>query len=452
MSELPFQLSINCSYPEKRNESIRCCALLRSVPGRREVFDATWNNRNVIVKIFTHKLSAKRHVKREWKGLTALSHRKINIPEPLFFGQTEKGDWAVVEKKITYSSTALEIFNNYQDSQKKLHLLSMICREMALQHKSGVLQKDFHLENFILSEGKIYTLDPGQMQFFKHPVPQKKSISNLAMLLLCLNHDDIESKKILCREYFQARGRQFLTPDERLIQKQISLQIKRGIRHGLKKCLRTSKRFLQIKTPNFSGVFNKSLCTEAEAPGFINEIDSLMTKGHILKNGNTCFVSHLTWNKKNIVIKRYNHKGFIHSLRHTIIKSRAIRVWLHAQRLIMLGIPAPKPLAFIEKRSGFIVWSSYYVSEYADGPNLYNFLNDKSISENQRISIKNQVEKLINKMGDFLITHGDLKHSNILITKNGPVLTDFDSMKAHKFRMFYTLKRAKDLERFHKPD
>ena len=105
MSELPFQLFINCLYPEKRTESISCTALLRCVPGRRKVFDAFWNNRSVIVKVFTHKLSAKRHVKREWKGLTSLSSSKLNAPEPLFFGQTEKGDWIVVVKKIEHSTT-----------------------------------------------------------------------------------------------------------------------------------------------------------------------------------------------------------------------------------------------------------------------------------------------------------------------------------------------------------
>ena len=156
----------------------------------------------------------------------------------------------------------------------------------------------------------------------------------------------------------------------------------------------------------------------------------------------------LTWNKKNIVIKRYNHKNLFHSLSHSVMNSRAIRNWLHAQRITMLGILTPKPLAYIEQRKGFILWNSYYISEYADGRNLYNLLTDKGIAEREKASIKNQVEILLNKLDNNLITHGDLKHSNILITKSGPALTDLDSMKAHKFRIFYNIYRAKDIKRY----
>ena len=175
-----------------------------------------------------------------------------------------------------------------------------------------------------------------------------------------------------------------------------------------------------------------------------------MTKGHILKDGNTCFVSHFTWNNKNIVVKRYNHKGFIHSLRHTIIKSRAIRGWLNAQRLTMLGISTPRALAFIERRKGFILWNSYFVTEYVKGIRFHDFLNNTGISAEQRNTTKKQVEKLLADIGKFRITHGDLKHSNILITKNGPVLTDLDSMRAYKSTLLYKQKRVKDLERFNR--
>ncbi|MBN1974455.1 MAG: hypothetical protein JW787_12525 [Sedimentisphaerales bacterium] len=452
MSEFPFQLSIRCSHPEKRTESITCTALLRSVPGRRNVFDALWNNRNLIVKVFTHKLSAKRHLKREWKGLTALSNKKINAPQPLFFGQTQAGDWVITEEKITCSSTALESFHNYQENTKKLELLDMICRELAFQHKSGVLQKDLHLDNFILAEEKIYTLDPAQMQFYKYQVPKKKSISNLAMLLLYLPDDDIQSKNILCKEYFQSRGWQYGTQQEQYVQKQITLQRNRGINRGMKKCLRTSKRVIRIRNNGITAVFDRSFCSEDDFPAFIHQIDNIMTKGDILKNGNTCFVSHLTWNKNEIVIKRYNYKGFIYSLRHSLISSRARKGWLHAHRLTMLGIPTPKPLAYIELHNGLVVLHSYFITEFVEGTNLHYFLKDQSISENQHNSAQKQLEIILDKMREFHITHGDLKHSNILIAKNGPVLTDLDAMKVHKSRFFYKLRRAKDIERFNNSD
>ena len=61
-----------------------------------------------------------------------------------------------------------------------------------------------------------------------------------------------------------------------------------------------------------------------------------------------------------------------------------------------------------------------------------------------------QIKDLFDKLGKYRITHGDLKHLNILITDNGPVLTDLDGMKVHKCNWIYKLRRARDLQRFGK--
>ena len=50
----------------------------------------------------------------------------------------------------------------------------------------------------------------------------------------------------------------------------------------------------------------------------------------------------------------------------------------------------------------------------------------------------------------YRISHGDLKHTNILITNNGPVLTDLDAMKAYKWKWTCNLRQAKDLARLEK--
>jgi tRNA A-37 threonylcarbamoyl transferase component Bud32 len=61
-----------------------------------------------------------------------------------------------------------------------------------------------------------------------------------------------------------------------------------------------------------------------------------------------------------------------------------------------------------------------------------------------------QVKNMLDKIGKYRITHGDLKHTNILITDNGPMITDLDGMKVHKWNWTYKISRAKDLQRFAK--
>lgn len=450
MTEFPFQLLIDSAFPKNKRQSLTCTKLLRTIAGRRQVYEAVWNGRAVIVKLFSHRISAGRHLKREWQGLMELQKRQLSSPVPLFYGKTENG-WAVVMGKIADCSTALEIFNEKRELEEKLDLLISVCRKLAEQHQKGVLQKDLHLGNFLVSGDNLFAIDPGQMRFRSQELTRKKSISQLASLAAFLPEGSTEAIGRLCKEYASARGWHFDKSDEAMLQKQLTLHKKTVVKKGLKKCLRTSKRYLKVKTDKYLAVFDRGFCQGYNPVDFIKQIDTLMNEGQTLKDGNTCYVCRLRWNGKDVVVKRYNHKGFVHSLRHTIKRSRARRGWLHGHRLGMLNIPTPKPLAYIEQRRGPIVWTSCLATEYIEGKNLYNFLADDSVTEQQRSRAVKQIEELLDKLGKHRIAHGDLKHSNILITANGPTLTDLDAMKVHKWNLAYRIRQRKDLLRFSRP-
>jgi tRNA A-37 threonylcarbamoyl transferase component Bud32 len=215
-----------------------------------------------------------------------------------------------------------------------------------------------------------------------------------------------------------------------------------------KKYLRTSERHMRIKTGQYIAELDRIFYAGAEPRDFIEQIDTLMDTGQVLKKGDAIYVSHITWNNKNIVVKRYDHKGFIHSLRHTIKKSRARKGWLYAHFLGALNIATPRALAYIERRKGLLIWESYLVTEYVEGQNLWHFMRDDKVTEQQKQDTIRQVVELLDKLWNYCITHGDLKHTNVLITENGPVLTDLDGMIVHRWEPLYRNKRAKDMERF----
>lgn len=58
-------------------------------------------------------------------------------------------------EKIADSPTALDIFNKASGKEAKLNLLMLVCRELARQHRSGVLQRDLHLGNFVVDGDKV---------------------------------------------------------------------------------------------------------------------------------------------------------------------------------------------------------------------------------------------------------------------------------------------------------
>ncbi len=448
MDTFPFELLIQRASSDEPAEPLLCKGHLRVIPGLREVYDAVWRGRNVVAKVFSCRIGAGRRFQREWRGLCRLRERGVNAPEPLFYGRTQDGRWTIVVEKIADSTTALTALRNGRDRSEKLDLLIRVARELAAQHETGVFQKDFHLGNFLCRKERLFSLDPAQMRFLPGPVGRRRSVSQLALLARSLPETDNESVTKLYEEYFKARRWRFTESDEKLLRKESLAHRRNGIRNCLKKCMRTSRRYLRVRTSKHLAVFERAFYAGAEPLDFVEQIDELMAGGEILKNGNSTYVSRLTWNGRDIVVKRYNHKGLVHSLRHTIKKSRARQGWLHAHRLMMLNIPTPRAMAYIERRRRLLVWNCYLVTEYVEGPHFDDILRDEKVTQENRSAAAQGVVELLDKLAGYRITHGDLKHTNILIRKNGPVLTDLDGMRVHMWDWTCRRRQGKDLKSF----
>jgi len=207
-------------------------------------------------------------------------------------------------------------------------------------------------------------------------------------------------------------------------------------------------RYSRIKLGNSSVQFDRCSCLGKDVPDFVAKVDGLMGRGRILKKGDTSDVSCVTWHGTDLVVKRYNNRGLVHSLRHNIKASRACRSWRSGVELMSLGIHTPRPVAYIEQRKGPLLQKCYLITEYVKGCNLHVFLRDESITQEQKKTVLGNVAELLNRLGKARITHGDLKHTNILITQQGPVITDLDAMIVHRWQPFFEARRDKDIERF----
>jgi serine/threonine protein kinase len=78
-------------------------------------------------------------------------------------------------------------------------------------------------------------------------------------------------------------------------------------------------------------------------------------------------------------------------------------------------------------------------------------MRNENFSKEIHSTTTQQLKELLDKLAEQQITHGDLKHSNILITKDGPILTDLDAMQIHRFSWTFKIRRLKDLQHFTKP-
>lgn len=447
MESMPFDIQIK-NPASGRSITVRCTALLRELLGKRRTCDGLWENRPVIVKVFTSRLRGPFHRRREIKGFSLLRQRGIPASQVLFEGRDAAGSFVVVFEKITPAVNLAELFA--EDTSEAI--ISEIGPKwvdlLAAMHQKGILQKDLHQGNFLWNGQTLFALDVGMMRFRRHPIPIRTGLRQLAQLISTLPETYQADPKPLLDRYCQKRncpaGEKQLARLQRLIEK-ARLQ---SLRRTLKKTLRTSKRYFALREGPMQGMFTRKDWTEETARQFVRQIDRLMESGQILKRGNTCFVSRVRFGTLDIAVKRYNHKGWLHSLRHTLKGSRARRCWLTAHRLQQMNIPSARPLAFIEQRTRGILRQSYFLSAFVEGASLDKFLKSPASFEEKQ-KLLEQMETLFSRLTQNRITYGDPKPSNFLLTpQNQPLMIDLDSIRIHRCKPLLQIQKNRMEKRF----
>ena len=159
------------------------------------------------------------------------------------------------------------------------------------------------------------------------------------------------------------------------------------------------------------------------------KLDDAMRRGEILKDGSKSLVSHIAMGGAEVVVKGYHHLGWMHSLRHTFQGSRAKQAWQMANRLCLLGVTTPKPLAYIDEYRGGLLWRSYFIYEYVSGPSLQDFLENSAVPKKQKCRRIEQVIKVLSHLSEHGLSHGDLKHTNMICNGDAVVFIDLDALR-----------------------
>lgn len=207
--------------------------------------------------------------------------------------------------------------------------------------------------------------------------------------------------------------------------------------------------FQRVRQGRQSGILSLKLFG-SDGPGeFLRALDALTESGQVLKDDVATRVVRCTYNGCDIVIKRYNHQGWVHSVRHTIKGSRAQKSWTYGHRLAEAGVAAAAPLGVIEERICGVVKRSWIVNAYVDGPLLYDVMNREGYSPQERQSVLAKSQALLNQMGRHGLVHEDMKPANLIIHDGCPVLIDLDSMQRYRWRWYFRYRFKKMVRYFH---
>jgi len=447
MNTLPFTLMIETTCPRGRREEIVCRDVLRALGKTRMVYDAAWGDRRVVLKVFSRFGKARYHAMREWRGLKQLEARQVNSPEPLLLGRSPQG-WVVATAWLDGAVAAAGFWQKASTEEERTEVLCLVARELAHQHDHGVVQPDMHLGNFMIRGQDVFALDPAVMRFHRGPVDRLQSIRQVAQLMSLLPHDADSAIESVFRAYADARSWAVSGQDLDRVRDAHRRSRNRGLERGLRKFLRTNRRHQAIRCGPWRGVVDRRLSDAASVEDLTSRLDDAMARGRIFKNGRTSFVSQITLGGIEVIVKRYNHLGCLHSLRHTLKGSRARRCWLNANRLFLLGIPTPRPLAYVDERKGLLLHRSYFIAEFVNGQALYKVLRDDRVPDEQKRRLVTGVVRILERMAAHGITHGDLKHTNVLCAGDRIVLADLDGMQVHRTAWLRRQRQERDLARF----
>ncbi len=398
-------------------------ALYRVLPGKRLAGLALWRGQRVFAKLFLGD-KADKQAQRDKAGSGMLA--KAGIRSPALLAEVRLKDESCPVLLYEYLGNAKTFWECWHsaDPDIKGSLLDQLVALFAHQHQAGICQKDAHLDNFLVYQGKVYAIDGGEYRDVGAPLGINASEKNLGLLFAQFPRKTLRDHADVVKTYAAIRG----WGEEGRHLRSISI-LADGLRHRrarqlAKKVFRNCTEFRVRKMGDFSIYQRRDLPRE--------QLDSWLRLHHggpaagetVLKAGGSQTVWESDLNGMPVVVKRYNLKTPWHALRRFFTRSRASRSWENAHRLRAYHIATPRPLAMIEERWGPLRRRAWLITERAKGEVASRYLqrhpDDASLA---------RLADMVAAFGENGLVHGDMKATNFIMSRDSVEVIDLDAMR-----------------------
>ena len=323
--QVPFDLRVRRVGDQEL--VVRFIKILRLLPGKRIVALASCNNQHILVKTFLGR-TANRYAIKERTGVQLIIAAGVRTPSLLWQADLVDGHGQMLA--FEYLEESLSLQNRWDEAAEDDARVDVLTRAMiiiAKLHNQGIVQTDIHLNNFIMSQRRIYTIDGGGIvRKSEPPLPEMRSLENLSLFLAQFFPKFDEFAQIVFPAYEAVRG---WSPDpDRIVtlHEQIRRSRESRKRYYLDKAFRDCTRFVCRSSFSRFMVCERE-CYNEELEALLENPDALIESGKILKDGNTATVALVKLSDKSLVIKRYNIKSPWHGLMRAFQKSRAWISW-----------------------------------------------------------------------------------------------------------------------------
>jgi tRNA A-37 threonylcarbamoyl transferase component Bud32 len=426
---------------------LSCVEAVRSLPGKRQVFLGDLDGVPVFAKLYLDPGRRKKHWQRELDGINVFQQRGILTAELLYAGEAgENGNPLILLARLP-EPVSLKSAWEGADSAEKLQLLRDMVAVLAGHHNAGAYQSDLHLDNFVISEGSIYSLDGAGVGAVDGALDVNAGLDNLALFLAQLFPQWEEFIPELYELYLKKRG-QKQGPGEGYLLRGVEKSRERRWDKFRGKLFRDCTAIRYRESPQRLEITTR-VDTSPELDRLLANPDaSFPGRDKAFKNGNTCTVWATKVNNLSVVIKRYKAKSIFKGLLQKIVRGRALSSWENAHLLGFYGFHTPRPVAVLKLKDGPWKTLSYFISEEIDGICLYYWLLDEARSIDELTMMAGKVADVFKRLYSHRITHGDMKEVNLFVVDNEMVLIDLDSMIKHRSELRFRRAWRKDLRRF----
>jgi tRNA A-37 threonylcarbamoyl transferase component Bud32 len=442
----PFQLMLDATGEQRE---LSCTAILRHLPGKRIVCRGGWHHHQpVVAKIFLAPSGAKRHYQRELQGIEALRSAEIPTPAILYKGTLADGKAPLLLfQEMQGYQNLTERLATLSNADDRLATMQPVVQLIGRLHEAGFGQRDIHPGNFLLSDNDVVIIDGDDIEGNgRHPLSRQKSLSNIALFFAQFYPQFDTIVPQLVDVYGNCRN----WPIHPGIYTDIQKKIRRWRDWRQKKYLQKTKRactaFVVQKAWHRFMACDRTWYSPS-MQNLLNDPDTYIKTGTILKDGNTATVAKVTIASQTLVVKRYNIKNRWHALRRCLRPSRGMVSWKNAHRLLFLGIHTPRPLAVIEERWGVLRKRAYFIMAYLPGKTINQIIRAKIGNPQATNDCFNQLEVLLKQLAAAQIIHGDFKATNFLISTGQLYLVDLDGMHSHRSSSAFQMAFHKDLNR-----
>ena len=446
--EAPFELELE--HTGSADTRLCCERVVRRLPGRRWVCAGRWRGEAVYAKIYAGG-PGRRHWRQERRGLEALAARGLPAPRVVYAGRAaRKNVFVLLTRALERAVSFRQAWETAAHEAARLELADRLLRAAGRMHGAGLLHRGLRLEDFLLQDETLYTVDGAGVVVRKGALPAAAAVDNLGLLLaqFCPEQDALLMRAYPA--YIEARGWADREADRKRLQRARDRGREQRKRNYLQTIFRECSAFGCIRSRRAFVVYDRAHAS-AELEQLLREPDTLLARSDpFLKQcANSATVGVVRLGARRFVVKRYNTKHLWHRLVRALRTTRAARSWRNAHLLRFYGIPTVRPLALLERRLGPLRRQSYFISEYVEGTRAWDYFLSEDVPEAERAQSAKRLLVQLHRLARFRIGHGDMKAHNFIIMPGGmPVLLDLDAMKQYRSGFWYRTARRKDIERF----